>query len=175
MERIKILFTGSIGSGKTTAISAISEVEPITTEAKPTDEVGLRKQTTTVAMDFGYVTLEDGTRLYLYGSPGQRRFDFMSQILIHKAIGLIVLVNNNIDDPLADLDYYLNLHGEFLSKNWAVIGVTHYDEQDSPSVDDYLRALAERGEPWPVLKIDARKRQDVIMLVETLLATLEYG
>lgn len=175
MERLKILFTGSVGSGKTTAIAAISEIDPVTTEAKPSDEIGLRKSTTTVAMDFGYVTLEDESRLYLYGSPGQRRFDFMSQILIQKSLGLIVLINNELNDPLEDLDYYLNLHGQFLGKNWAVIGITHYDIKSTPSIEDYIHVLRERGEPWPVMKVDARRPEDVLLLVETLLATLEYG
>ncbi len=173
---VKFVFTGSVGAGKTTAIAAISETQPISTEAKPSEGHVLKhKTTTTVAMDYGELTLEDGNKLHLYGTPGQRRFDFMCHILIRGALGLIVLIDNSHDDPLSELDYYLNLNAEFLLKNPAVIGVTHYDQSASPSVDAYYRALQERGDNWPVVHADARKPNDVILLLDTLLALLAYG
>lgn len=175
-KQIKLVFTGSVGAGKTTAIGAISEVPIISTEAKPSEEsVTRRKSSTTVAMDYGEITLEDGNKVYLYGTPGQRRFDFMCHILTRGALGLIILIDNTHPDPLEDLDYYLNLNADFLNKSQAVVGVTHYDENTKPSIEDYCNSLHERGEFWPVMRADARKGEDVAMLIETLLASLEYG
>lgn len=175
-HKIKFVFTGCVGAGKTTAIATISEVVPISTEAKPTEEsVVRRKSTTTVAMDYGELTLEDGEKVYLYGTPGQRRFDFMCHLLTKGALGLVVLVDNTHPDPMGELDYFLNLNAEFLNQGAAVIGVTHYDLSTKPSVDDYYQCLSERGDPWPVLNVDVRKSDDVSMLLNTLLTTLEYA
>jgi signal recognition particle receptor subunit beta len=69
----------------------------------------------------------------------------------------------------------LNLIAAFLNQGAAVIGVTHYDISTQPSVDDYYQCLSERGDPWPVLHVDVRKSGDVSMLLNTLLATLEYA
>jgi signal recognition particle receptor subunit beta len=89
--KIKFVFTGCVNAGKTTAIAAISEVVPVSTEVKPSEEsVIKRKSTTTVAMDYGELTLDNGEKIYLYGTPGQRRFDFMCSILTQGALGLII-------------------------------------------------------------------------------------
>ncbi len=174
-HKTKFVFTGCVGAGKTTAIKTISEVDPISTEAKPTEEsVTKRKRTTTVAMDYGELTLENKEKLYLYGTPGQRRFDFMCHILTEGALGLIILIDNSHENPMAELDYYLNLNAAFLRQSAAVIGITHYDVTRQPSIDDYYQALEERGDPWPVLHADVRKEEDVTMLLNALLATLEY-
>ncbi|BBL75677.1 GTP-binding protein [Methylomagnum ishizawai] len=173
--QIKLVFTGSVGAGKTTAISVISEVPPIMTEARPSDDVAFRKNSTTVAMDYGELTLEGGIKLNLYGTPGQRRFDFMCHILTKGALGLIVLINNAHPTPLDELDYYLNLNADFLKDRPAVIGVTHLDEAATPGIEEYYQCLAERGEYWPVLKADARSRDDVTILVNALLSVLEFG
>lgn len=174
-RQIKLVFTGSVGAGKTTAITSISEIPPIVTEARPSDDVASRKSSTTVAMDYGQLTLEDGAKLHLYGTPGQRRFDFMCHILTQGALGLIVLVNNSGPDPLGDLDYYLNLNADFLRDKPAVIGVTHLDVAESPSLDDYYTSLSERGEIWPVFRADAREREDMVVLIDALMTVLEYG
>ena len=175
-HKIKFVFTGCVGAGKTTAIKTVSEIDPISTEAKPTeDSVVRRKRTTTVAMDYGELTLDDGDKLYLYGTPGQRRFDFMCEILTEGALGLIILVDNSHEDPMGELDYYLNLNARFLRQSAAVIGITHYDVTTQPTIDDYYEVLAERGDPWPVIHADVRMKEDVGILLNTLLATLEYG
>lgn len=174
-SQIKLVFTGSVGAGKTTAISVISETPPISTEAKPSDDVAFRKNSTTVAMDYGELTLEGGVKLNLYGTPGQRRFDFMCHILTQGALGLIVLINNSHPTPLEELDYYLNLNADFLKRRPAIIGVTHLDEPGTIDIEDYYRCLNERGESWPILRADAREQNDVVRLIEVLLSVLEYG
>ena len=174
-QQIKIVFTGCVGAGKTTAIGTISEIDPVRTEAKPTEaSVLTRKNSTTVAMDYGELTLDDETKLYLYGTPGQRRFDFMTHILTKGALGLIILVDNTHTTPFDELDYYLNLNAEFLRNNPAVIGITHYDEAMQPNTHDYYEVLKERGDFWPIVHADARKPKDVTLLLQTLLASLEY-
>lgn len=175
-NQVKLVFTGSVGAGKTTAIATISEIPPVTTEARPSEAAVLQMKTsTTIAMDYGELTLLDGQKLHLYGTPGQRRFDFMCQILTKGALGLIILINNSLDDPLAELDYYLDINTTFLHGKKAVIGITHYDIKQSPNlkeINDYLR---QRGTSWPVIRADSRDRDSVVTLIDTLLATLEYS
>ncbi len=173
--KFKFVFTGCVGAGKTTAIAAISEISPISTEARPTEEsVIKRKNSTTVAMDYGELTLDDGKKVSLVGTPGQRRFDFMCSILTKGALGLVILIDNTHQSPFDELDYFLNLNAEFLQNRAAVIGVTHFDECTHPTIDDYYRILEQRGDPWPVIHVDARNTEDVIILLTTLLAILEY-
>lgn len=172
----KLVFTGCMGAGKTTAIAAISEVPPVTTEASPSeDHVVARKKSTTVAMDYGTIMLDEDVKLHLYGTPGQRRFDFMCHILTQGALGLIILIDNTHPDPIGELDYYLNLNAAFLNRSAAVVGITHYDLTARPSIQDYYACLLERGDPWPVVQVDARDKRDVAMLIHTLLAQLEFG
>jgi len=175
-SQLKLVFTGSVGAGKTSAIGAISEVRPFKTDVKSTEN-GLHrtKVATTVAMDYGELTLDNNIKLHLYGTPGQRRFDFMSGILCKGALGLIILIDNAHPDSLGELDYYVNLNAGFLRKAPAVIGITHCDESPTPTVTHYSQALAARGMYWPVMQTDARQKDKVVLLVESLLATLEYA
>jgi hypothetical protein len=175
MARLKVVFVGSVGSGKTTAIRAISETPSVETEVRPAGDFGQANTITTVAMDFGYLTLEDNTRLYLFGTSGLRRFDSMSQLLAENALGLVILVNSQDDGSLEELNYYLDLYGEILKEKAAVIGVTHYDMRAKHSLGDYQDVLRKRGELWPILKLDARKTEHVLLLLEALIATLKYG
>lgn len=171
---IKIVFSGPTGAGKTTAIGAISEIPPVRTEVKATDEVAARKDTTTVALDYGQVTLDDGEQLKLFGTPGQERFGFMREILLRGALGLIVLVDNAAPNPLADLEEYLSEFDEFVSKTSVVVGVVRSDVSMEPGYERYQAFMAERGlADYPVLFVDVRKAEDVVMLIDVLLTSLE--
>jgi signal recognition particle receptor subunit beta len=175
LEQSKLVFTGCVGSGKTTAIGAVSEVPLVTAEAGLSgDDAVACKKTTTVAMDYGLLTLDDQTRLHLYGTPGQRRFDFMCHILTQGASGLVILINNTHVDPLSELEYYLNLNATFLKGHAAVVGITHYDPAARLTLQNYQACLVERGDSWPVLPVDARNKQDVMMLIHALLAQIEF-
>lgn len=94
-KAFKILVTGSFGSGKTTLVKTLSEIEPLLTERKITSyaEKGENKKTTTVALDMGKLKISDGLEIHLFGAPGQERFDFMLDILQKGIIGAIVLVD----------------------------------------------------------------------------------
>jgi len=174
LNRKKIIFTGNVGAGKTLAINQLSEVVAVSTEVKSSESSVLRKKlTTTVAMDYGELTRNENEKLYLYGTPGQRRFDFMSHILCEGALGLIILIDNSQENPLQDLDYYLNLNARFLIHHPAVIGITHIDESNSPSLQTYQTYLNERGDSFPIMRIDARAKKDVLLLLSALIDEIE--
>lgn len=166
----KFLIVGSIGSGKTSTVNLLTE-NSVSTEAKPSDHTSLHKPSTTVAMDYG-VLLMESTRLHIYGAPGQRRFDFMSDILLKNAQGLIILVSNKDTKPLNELNYYLNNHETFLKQHPAVIGVTHNDINPNPSLQEYLAFMQSRSQQHPLIKVDGRKPDDLLKLVRLLLAQM---
>lgn len=174
LQKTKIVFTGSVGAGKTLAINQLSEVTAISTDVKSTESGVLRKKlTTTVAMDYGELTLSDTEKLYLYGTPGQRRFDFMSHILCEGALGLIILIDNSHEHPLQELDYYLNINAGFLMTHPAVIGITHTDEASYPTLNVYEACLEEHGDEFPMMIIDARVKRDVLLLLQMLINEIE--
>ena len=101
----KILFAGPVGAGKTTAIAAISDIAPIRTDAKASDMTLHRKAHTTVALDYGMLRLDADTKVHLYGTPGQERFDFMWEIVSRGGIGLILLLDHSRANPMQDLAF----------------------------------------------------------------------
>jgi signal recognition particle receptor subunit beta len=173
----KIIFSGTVGAGKSTAIAALSDIPPVCTEAVASDETAALKKTTTVAMDYGLLNLPDGEKVMLYGTPGQERFSFMWEILSEGGIGLVLLINNANVDPLKDLENYLAAFKKFIASTAVTIGVTHMDRAPEPGIDAYRKKLAELGhDPLPaVFRADARNREDVATLVKALLYTLNPG
>nr|WP_305908301.1 ATP/GTP-binding protein [Methylomarinum sp. Ch1-1]MDP4521123.1 ATP/GTP-binding protein [Methylomarinum sp. Ch1-1] len=107
MSQYKIIFTGPVGAGKTTAINSISDVPPVKTDAVASDMTKSRKSATTVAMDYGVMNLDGGEKIHLYGTPGQERFDFMWDILTTGGIGLVLLLDNSRLDPFQDMKFFL--------------------------------------------------------------------
>ena len=172
----KIIFTGPVGSGKTTAISSISDIEVVKSEAKATDEVAKRKASTTVAMDYGMLKLEGGESLHLYGTPGQDRFSFMWEILCKGGMGLVIMLDSARPDPLADLDFYLDAFKQFIKdcSHAVVIGVTRTDiEGCGLSLHHYREKMSAKGMAVPVFEVDAREREDVKRLMLAMLALLD--
>lgn len=169
----KIIFAGPVGAGKTTAIGSISDIPVVKTEAGATDEVALRKSNTTVAMDYGLLNLGENIKVHLYGTPGQERFSFMWDILTIGGIGLVLLVDNAREDPLADMEFYLNAFRDFIGKNEVVIGVTRMDEKPRPGLYTFHTKLAEMGLSVPVFEVDARDRNDIKVMLIALLASLD--
>lgn len=168
----KIIFTGPVGAGKTTAIGSISETAPVGTDVQCTDEVLALKQKTTVAMDYSYITLEDGSRIHLYGTPGQDRFDFMWQILAKGGIGLVLLINKDHPRPLEQLAFYLDAFADFIQETGVVIGLTKSDVNEHHDIAQFQNYLYERQQVYPVFDVDARNSDDVKILVHALLAVL---
>ena len=172
MNEYKILFTGCMGAGKTTAIGAVSETPPIVTDVRNSD-TSVAKERTTVGLDFGQFTLDNGDRVRLFGTPGQARFDFLWKILSKNALGLIILADNSRPDPLADLAVYLNGFAAELVTLPCTIGVGRLDTHPGPTLDDYADLLEQRGHIFPVIAVDVRRKEDVTLLIDTLLAQLE--
>ena len=175
MSDYKIIFTGPVGAGKTTAIASISDVAPMQTDAAASDMTKKRKAQTTVAMDYGVLKLDDGEQVHLYGTPGQERFDFMWDILTVGGLGLILLVDNTRDNPLHDLKFFLNAFSKFIAQTAVVIGITQTDVSQVTTLDDYHNELKDHGLNVPVFEVDARDKKDVSLLVQSLLFSLDPG
>lgn len=175
MSQYKIIFTGPVGAGKTTAIHSISDVPPIKTDASASDMTKTRKSATTVAMDYGVMNLADGEKLHLYGTPGQERFDFMWNILTSGGIGLVLLLDNTRADPFQDMNFFLNAFSGFIAETNVAIGVTQMDLSTKPTIEDYCKRLKEIDMNPPVFAVDARVKNDVSLLVQSLLYSLDPG
>lgn len=170
MTQRKVIFAGPVGAGKTTAICSVSEIPPILTDVSASDATRERKQTTTVAMDYGRISLDNGDRVHLYGTPGQERFDFMWEILTKGGGGLILMLDNARKDPLADIKTYTDAFSQFIRDQRLVIGITRTDVKSTPAIEDYREYLDLFTLRVPILAVDARRREDVLLLIQTLLS-----
>jgi signal recognition particle receptor subunit beta len=173
VKEIKLVFTGSMGAGKTTAISTISEIPVVNTDVRTTDEATLRKETTTVALDYGEMTLDERQKLKLYGTPGQQRFEYMWPIIIKGALGLIILVDDAADDPVADLAIYIKFFKSYIEEMPTVIGITRTDLEQGPGMPAYYDYLQNQDLQLPVFSVDPRQREHLIMIIQTLAAMVE--
>ena len=161
-----------MGAGKTTAIGAISEITPITTDVKNNDQ-SVQKALTTVGLDYGEVTLSNGDKVHLYGTPGQKRFDFMWKILARGALGLIVLIDNSRPEPLADLAMFITGFKELINNTACVVIVGRTEAHASPDLNDFSEHLASLGVLCPVLAGDVRNADQVLQALDLLLTLLD--
>ncbi len=173
---LKVLVAGGFAAGKTTLVRTMSEIPPLLTEqAMTTASIGVDdvaavpdKRTTTVAMDFGRITVDSALILYLFGTPGQDRFWFMWDELARGSVGAVVLVDlRRVDDCFPAIDYFESRRLPF------VIGINRFPGTDGHDVRDVRDALALPADV-PVVRLDARdpasSRAALVVLVEHALA-----
>ena len=173
LQRFKIVFAGGMGAGKTEAIRSLSEIPVLQTEAFNTDAQRHTKLETTVGIDYGEITLDDGVKIGLYGTPGQSRFDFIWPVICQGALGVILLVDHNSKVPLEELEAYLDTFKDY-TKNIS-IGITHVDENKEHSTSIYREWLIQNEYQYPLFFIDARKQEHVLLMIESLIAALEVN
>ncbi len=175
MSEHVVLFAGPMGAGKTTAIRAVSDIEVVSTEAGNTDRGAVDKETTTVALDYGEILVSDEEKLRLYGLPGQRRFEFMWRILVDRALGMVLLVDNTSPDPIGDVAEYLGAFSRLLERGSAVIGVTRMERAPHPTLAEHAAAVAAArpGRVVPVFPLDPRERSEVRLALMSLVSTIE--
>jgi signal recognition particle receptor subunit beta len=171
---LKIVVAGGFGAGKTTLVRALSEIPPLhTEEAMTTASMGIDdiaavpdKRTTTVAMDFGRITVDEALILYLFGTPGQDRFWFMWDELARGSVGAVVLVDlRRVDDCFPAIDYFESRRLPF------VVAVNGFPGTDAFGRDTVADALA-LSPDTPVLRMDARDRDSCLA---TLVALVEHA
>jgi signal recognition particle receptor subunit beta len=114
MQTVKMVVTGPFSAGKTQFIRTISEIDVVSTERKLTSDAERIKESTTVAMDFGRITIDEDLILYLFGTPGQRRFDFMWEILTEGMLGFIVLIDSVRPETFREAKHILERRGKFI-------------------------------------------------------------
>ncbi|MET7847969.1 ATP/GTP-binding protein [Streptomyces avermitilis] len=171
---VKLVIAGGFGVGKTTTVASISEIRPLTTEAAITEvAAGVDdlthtpgKTTTTVAMDFGRVTIDPTLKLYLFGTPGQDRFGFMWDDLVEGALGSLVIVDTRrLDDCYAAVDYFEHRNVPF------AVAVNAFDGEVEHDLEEVRWAL-DIADYVPLIVFDARKTGSVR---DALLAVLDVA
>jgi len=172
MQTVKMVVTGPFAAGKTEFIRSVSEIEVVSTERKISDDTSRFKDETTVAMDFGRITIDDDLVLYLFGTPGQKRFDFMWEILSEGMLGFVVMVDSIRPETFREARRILNVFRSY-SPTPYVVAANKQDLDDAWSPGDLRYALGiEDG--VKVVPCVARQRESVKnVLLELLYVILE--
>ena len=140
MQTVKMVVTGPFNAGKTEFIQSVSEIDVVSTERKISSEAEKVKQTTTVAMDFGRITVDDDLVLYLFGTPGQRRFDFMWEILSEGMLGFIVMVDSTRPETFREARNILETFRAYAPTPY-VVAANKQDKEEAWDIDDMRIAL----------------------------------
>ncbi len=173
MQTVKMVITGPFNAGKTAFISSVSEIEVVSTEREITDETSRIKKQTTVAMDFGRITVDEDLVLYLFGTPGQKRFDFMWEILSEGMLGFVVLVDSVRPETFREARRILDLFRKYATTPY-VVAANKQDMEDAWSPEDLRIALRVRPDVklLPCVATDIESVKSVLLeLLYTILDT----
>ena len=140
MQAVKMVITGPFSSGKTQFIQSVSEIDVVSTERKISSDAEKIKESTTVAMDFGRITVDDDLVLYLIGTPGQKRFDFMWEILSEGMLGFVVMVDSTKPETFREAKSILETFRAYAPTPY-VVAANKQDRPDAWEVDDLRIAL----------------------------------
>ncbi len=174
MQTVKMVITGPFSSGKTSFIGSVSEIPVVRTERKITDSTRSIKEQTTVAMDFGRITIDKDLALYLFGTPGQKRFDFMWEILSEGMLGFVVLVDSARPETFREARRILDTFRSY-SNTPFVIGANKQDDEDAWPPEDLKIALG-LDQDTRVLPCVATDKESVRnVLLELLYIILEQA
>lgn len=177
MQTVKVVVTGPFNAGKTEFINSISEIDVVSTEQKITDGSRLVKQETTVAMDFGRISVDEDLVLFLFGTPGQKRFDFMWDILSEGMLGFVVLVDSARPETFREAKMILDRFCRY-SPTPYVIAANKQDHQDAWPPED-LRIALRLASDAKVLACVATSKDSVkgvlLELLYSILESIEKG
>ncbi|RMF01900.1 MAG: GTP-binding protein [Chloroflexi bacterium] len=172
MQTVKMVITGPFSAGKTEFIQSVSEIDVVSTERKISSDAERVKEDTTVAMDFGRITVDDDLVLYLFGTPGQRRFDFMWEILSEGMLGFVVLVDSVRPETFREAKHILEVFKAYANTPY-VVAANKQDLPDSWSPED-VRIALKIEKNVKVLGCVARDKETVKnVLLELLYSILE--
>jgi len=177
MQTVKMVVTGPFNSGKTEFIRSVSEIDVVSTERKISSEAEKVKSTTTVAMDFGRITVDDDLVLYLFGTPGQRRFDFMWEILSEGMLGFIVLVDSTRPETFREARNILETFRAYAPTPY-VVAANKQDKEDAWDIDDMRITLRldQKVKLLPCVATDKEKVKNVLLeLLYSILEEMEAG
>jgi uncharacterized protein len=172
MQTVKMVVTGPFNAGKTQFIRTVSEIDVVSTERKISSEAEKVKETTTVAMDFGRITVDEDLVLYLFGTPGQKRFDFMWEILSEGMLGFIVVVDSARPETFREARGILHTFRAYAPTPY-VVAANKQDMDDAWDIDD-LRIALKLDSSIKLLPTVASDKESVkAVLLELLYSILE--
>jgi small GTP-binding protein len=172
MQTVKMVVTGPFSSGKTQFIQTVSEIDVVATERKISSESERIKETTTVAMDFGRITVDDDLVLYLFGTPGQKRFDFMWEILSEGMLGFVVMVDSSRPETFREARRILETFRAYAPTPY-VVTANKQDLEDAWEPDDMRIALRLSPEVKLLPCVATEKESVKNALLELLYSILE--
>jgi small GTP-binding protein len=175
MQTVKMVVTGPFSAGKTEFIQTVSEIDVVSTERKITSEAEKIKESTTVAMDFGRITVDDNLVLYLFGTPGQKRFDFMWEILSEGMLGFIVIVDSSRPETFREARSILETFRAYAPTPY-VVAANKQDQPDAWEVDDMRIALRidKKIKLLPCVAVDKEHVKNVLLeLLYSILVEME--
>ncbi|MEK6256112.1 MAG: ATP/GTP-binding protein [Chloroflexota bacterium] len=175
MQTVKMVVTGPFNAGKTEFIQTVSEIDVVSTEKKITAEAEKVKSSTTVAMDFGRITVDDDLVLYLFGTPGQKRFDFMWEILSEGMLGFIVMVDSTRPETFREARSILETFRAYAPTPY-IVAANKQDLEDAWEADDMRIAL--RLDPAvqliPTISVDKESvKTGLLALLQTIISELD--